>query len=122
MKVKVRCEKLLNVLRHNRKKHLEDYEQALSIWRDKLLYELQSKMSVMAVDSWKENNFNEITRIISQPPVKFVDEYDKAIRALEFVDKNTEIELTLEEVERYVNDSWHWKERFFASLATYQSN
>jgi len=58
--------------------------------------------------------------ITNRPPISFVAEYDKAIRALEFCNEDSDLELSLEEVEQYVNDDWHWKNQFIGSTARYK--
>jgi len=54
MFVKTSRKKLLEVLRQNRQKHLDDFDQALSVWRDQLLEEYRFKMATMAMNTWKD--------------------------------------------------------------------
>lgn len=106
--------KLLEHLVANRDKHIEDYAEAVSIYR-KVLVEKFEK----ALDKAKAGEDVD-HHVLLTKPVSYVKDYDEAISLLEW-HNDSEVVLDRAEFQKYVQDEWGWKQQFDAIGASYKS-
>lgn len=121
-KVTVKKSELLDALRHNRKKHVEEYEETVEEYKAAALQRLDN-----AVDTLKDQisklkggdvpKLNVITFDI-KPPEFHKTDYDRAIQMLEMaVDEN--ITIVDWQFQQFVMDNWDWKDAFQSTRMSY---
>ena len=113
MKTKLTKINLLVVLKENRAKHQNTYNEALVGYREKLL-EILNKMIVDIKD--EKLTSHTIDLII---PKSYVKSYDECIKMLEFSSPFGDIELDESDFRHFVLDNWEWSREFSYSNSTY---
>lgn len=110
--IKVKKEELLNVLRENRTKHRQIFEEAIEGYRKTVIAEFERRL-----DDAKAGRKIDIRFTLPQP-VDQTKDYDRAIGMLEMTIDDV---IHLEEIEyrQYVMDDWSWKQSFLTSNSTY---
>lgn len=104
---------LLDILRANRAKHQEVFEEAVRGWHDHALKMLAGKE--------KEIRSGRLPRAITislPAPENHVRDYDRVIRMLE-MHLEDQYTLTEQEFSWYVEDNWDWKRRWTVSNSGY---
>lgn len=113
-KVRVKRLELLDILRKNRKAHLETFQKALAGYREVAIEELDR----MIEEAKAGKRIRRQLELIE--PTNHTKDYDRVISMLEMCIDNT-IELAEDEVGMYVMDDWRWKEQFTQTSAHYTS-
>lgn len=112
--VRVSRDELLDALRANRERHIEDYTDAVSEYRKAAIAEINEMLKTAKVKTGK------IKRNITTPePQSFEDSYNTAIKMLE-MSVDDDIELTMGEFQQYVEDNWSWRNVFAGSTMVYK--
>lgn len=112
--VKVKREKLLEVVRKNRKAHRDLFLKAQEGYRKDMIAELDQMLQ-------DAKDGKQIRRAVMMPePQDHTADYDRVITMLEMsVDK--EIELDSEAFDNYVMDNWAWRAHAMATNTMYAS-
>ena len=105
-KVKIKVKKLLEIVRANRKKHIEAYEESQNTY-----WEQVKEWAVELNNRLSSGHKPESLQIDIPKPISFVHEYDKMISKLLYTVDDT-VELTDAQFNSYVMDNWHWKGEF----------
>ena len=92
---------LVGILKDNRKKHKELYNEAVLGYHIEVCEKLE--------DALRKASCGEeyITNLSMTKPEHHIKDYDRVIGMLELATE-TEIELNSGEYDQYVNDEWHW--------------
>ena len=110
--VKVKCDRLLTILKDNRKEHREIFVEAVDGYR---------KAAIKALDARLDEVKKGLKLSLSfrlEEPQDMTKQYDLIIKMLE-MSIDTEIELTQKEFANYVQDDWSWMGQFLASNSGY---
>lgn len=110
--VRMMKSELVEIVRANLQKHMEEYEIALAGYWVELKKQLRSLLN--EAEDQKDKNYSfSLTK-----PSNYKSDYDRAILMLE---KSVDdiIELTNDEFGQYVQDEWHWKQRYGAINSSY---
>ncbi len=136
--VKVDRERLLETLKSNREKHIQQYEEALAGYQEQALAKLQkAKETALAR---MEKNFQKVqldledfdpesktsdyieliqSEVIHLPvPRNYSKEYDAAIDIAQWEVEET-MTLTFAEFQCFVRDVWEWSEDFYSNTVSY---
>lgn len=112
--VKVNISELLTILRDNKEKHQQVFEEALEGYKLKVIETLERTLEkAKAGDRLPE--YIEIPRPINQ-----THEYNRAIKMME-MSVESEITLAVGEFDKYVMDRWAWKQNFLARNSMYSA-
>ena len=117
--VNVSKTELLNVLRENKAKHIEEYTSAMTVYRTDVIEKLEQLLAAAKIEAEKETPKFD-TRVDLAEPATFVESYDTAIRMLE-MSTDSIIELSQQEFSQYVEDKWSWGTMFKATTSFYNS-
>jgi len=124
-------EKLLERIRENRDRHVEQYEEA---WKGYLI-EVHEQLEKVVKDARAEakrwdgfegepgkmpENPRLHFNVAAQPPQSHEDEYNRVIDMLEFTTQQ-EIMLTPEDFNQYVRDEWQWSRMFNETASSYSA-
>jgi hypothetical protein len=105
---------LIERLKQNRDEHRAIFERAQSVYREKVIEELDR-----ALDDAK--NGRKILRFLNLPePEDHTREFDTAIQMLEW-DTSGTVELTRRDFARYVQNEWEWRASFSANTESYSA-
>lgn len=139
-KINVDKDKLLVKLIKNKEKHIENYNEAISTYKNVAIQKLeeakqkaikllekniqQRKETLNEFDPTDPNNKDylvlvEEININLKIPKCYSDAYDSAIDFVSWEVSPT-IELSIEEFECFVRDNWGWSEEFFNVSQTYK--
>lgn len=112
--VTVPVAKLLETLKTNRVQHEKDYADAKKGYIDTAREKLQELLAKL--------DAGEIIQPYLQltVPESHLEDYDRSIMMLEW-HVSTNIEVTVDEFAKYVQDNWDWKERWSASNSYYMA-
>lgn len=116
MRLDVDRASLLEILRENRSKHHQIYEEAIEGYRDAALRELESQIDSLKADDRKPV---EIYFRLQRPTNQLAD-YDRVIGLLNMSDE-AKVPLSDVEYASYVLDQWSWRNQFIASNRMYSS-
>lgn len=99
--INVNKDTLIDILKDNRKKHEELYDEAVQGYHIEVCEKLE--------DALRRASCGEkyITNLEMSKPVHNLKDYNRVIGMLELATE-TEIELNSNEYDQYVNDEWHW--------------
>lgn len=103
---------LLETIRTNRNRHRETYEEAVKIYRQRLMEWLEERIKQL------QRNEKVRMRVNLPEPVDYTDQYDRAIRMLE-MSTEEEIKISSTDFDRFVMDNWEWREHFAANTSFY---
>lgn len=106
--------KLIEALKANRSKHVEEHQMALKGWREQFLVHLTAQIECLEADDWARF---QIPGALARPP-SFVHDYDVALKMFE-MSVDEEIELDGPQFQAFVMDDWGWKAAFTANVANY---
>lgn len=132
--------KLIETLISNKKKHIDEYNEAVAGYRETLLTSLdaafdKAKNNVVSSYERLKVKFNDLSNeeLLTQPntitlsdaqylsmqvPHSYAKEYDAAIDMAKW-DTREVLELTASEFTCFVRDEWDWKESFAAVNSRY---
>jgi hypothetical protein len=115
--IKMNRVELLDIVRANRMKHVEEFIEAVEDYKD-----LVGKLALANAKLAKTRDLGKFKEMkpIPAAPVSYEDSYKRAIRMLELsVEEIIEVE---EDVfNQLVLDEWDWKRGFIASNTMYKS-
>jgi len=115
--VRLEREELLNIVRENKQKHVEDFKESQVDYK-KAVVKLCKENSELA----RSGDLEKIRRIRSMPQgtISYEDSYSRAIRMLELsVDEI--VELDEPTFNQLVLDEWTWKNQFTTSSTFYKT-
>lgn len=112
--VKLKKHELLEVLKRNSEKHLDDIAEALTLRRDEMHEYFTNQINKMDRDDEYEPKEN----INFPKPVDSSDDYSKAIRMVEMTQDDI-IELNENQFDKLVMDNWDWKQSLITTSAIY---
>lgn len=96
----------------NRKNHRSLYEQAMDVYRNRMIEHLE-KMLKDAL------NGKKVEHSIRMPlPEDHTADYDRVLKMLE-MSTEKEVEISQRDFARYVMDQWEWRETFRANSLSY---
>jgi hypothetical protein len=104
--------KLLEILKENRGKHRQIFEEACEGFKKRAVELLEEKLTLA------RKGDRVIMQFSLQQPVDQTKEYDRAIKMLELCIP-AEIELDESDFANYVMDDWAWKQQFLTSNSSY---
>jgi hypothetical protein len=108
---------LLQKLKENRDKHVEEYNVALEGYKIEV-----RKVIDEAVAQVKAGEFDSKSLyLVESMPENHLGDYEQVIAMME-ISIDDVINLEAAEVQQYVLDQWHWKHSFSATTAKYASN
>lgn len=123
--VRVKKSELLDILRTNGQKHVQEYQEAIEGWRVETLKELSKlsrkvkKLDLENAVDLTENDFPNLWVSAAQDrPTCHAKDYDRAIAMLDMSTED-EVVISAREFDQFVNDEWDWKEAFTVSNAKY---
>jgi hypothetical protein len=111
--VKIKRDKLLNIVRSNKEKHIKEFNEAVEDFKKAVI-----KVSEENVTLINEGKLE--LKPVPHKPVSYESSYVRAIRMLE-LSVDTEIELNLHDFDQLVQDEWQWKQTFSTMNSTYKS-
>lgn len=136
----VNKKKLLEHLEENKKKHIVEYKQALTDYKDVAKQRLIEAYEAVTVQN--EENFTKIQHKIDklepanskgiyeilvetmivrlEAPQNYEKEYNSAIEVITW-DSRDEIPLNMKEFKSYVQDDWEWTDNFKNISSTYRA-
>lgn len=106
---------LLEILRENKRRHQEVFEEAVEGWRRHVLDILAEKEKLI-----RAGRLPKAITISLPAPENHTRDYDRVIGMLELHQGNT-FTLGDQEYSCYVNDDWDWKRRWTISNSGYAS-
>lgn len=130
---RVSKEVLIQTLKKNKLKHVEDYTTAVKGWRVRMKKALDLAVSnfnssletVMSDDtcisSVKDktlDHMSAVTKVLSDKPESKERDYERTIAMLEMI-VDTTVDITTDEYRKFVEDDWSWKR---AITQSYQTN
>ena len=116
LQITVKVSKLLNILKENREKHKENYDNAV-----KKFLELSTNELTERLENIKQNKIEDINRILvfNLPvPVNYLSAYNEIINMLEFCAQE-EIKIDSSQYNAWVEDKWDWSNHFLSNSACY---
>jgi hypothetical protein len=114
-KVKVKTSGLIEVLKGNRQKHVEEYKEAVRQFRMRSVAALKRELE-KAINGKKFE-----TNLCMTRPVSHEKDYDLVIKMLELSVDDVTI-LDQHDFNQFVNDEWSWKPSFSSSTAYYSGS
>ncbi|MCB1711964.1 MAG: hypothetical protein KDH96_05685 [Candidatus Riesia sp.] len=108
---------LIKVLRENKDRHVKEYEEAISSYKEQLLENFK-KATARAE---KHGVFPTKTQVLKwfDSPTSYEQCYTDALDMLEF-SKQVNITLTGSQYKELVKDKWDWSASFYATTALYK--
>jgi hypothetical protein len=107
--VKVNKNDVLSIIKKNRKKHADQYNEAIKAYRVKV-GDLFAKELQKVVDG---EDFT--IHIQAEKPVSHVKDYNLAVRMFE-LSVDEVVELNMNEFNQLINDEWNWQSSFRSSV------
>lgn len=107
---------LLGVLRQNREKHVTEFKEADTGYREAVVEALEKTLA--AVRAGEMTSASLMAAAALRKPENHTKDYDRAIRMLEMSQDPTLV-LEEEDFSQYVLDEWNWKEQFVSSTLAY---
>lgn len=126
MVVTVEKAKLIQILKVNREKHVQEFKDACTVYKARVREEYAAfKTGIVeflhewdAATDWnKLPKFPEVHSRLPKP-VSFAEQYDRALGMLELHTK-TEMTLDMATYRKYVEDDWEWSSQAKMSNASY---
>ncbi len=110
--VKVKKDALLQIVKENRVKHYDLFDEAQSAYRTEVI----KRLDIMLADAKAGKRIEMNIGLIA--PVDQTPEYDRVIRMLE-MSVDDEVTLTQDEFECYVMDQWAWSQQALMANTAY---
>lgn len=122
MKIQISKKKVMNTLKENRQKHVDEFALQVQGWKQAM--EKYAGELATWRDSISEDIFNseEAPKRPHEPvkPMSYVDSYDKYIELLDH-HEGKHVELEEYEFEQIIKDEFGWKRGFLANTNLYSS-
>lgn len=120
MQASISTTELLYKLRENRTKHVETYEAAMQVYRQRLITEFESRLAQLDL-SHEADEIAAVETYVKLPkPEVHTDDYDRAIAMVGWHQGET-IELDEGQFAELVMDQWGWNKSFFSNTTSYIS-
>lgn len=114
-KLTIKKPQLLEAVRANRAKHVDEYAEAYRAYREELVLELSALLEKARNHSTESCDHSvDVDR-----PVSHAGDYDRVIRMLE-MDTADSVILTESQFAQYVLDEWHWSGHNKAVMHSYR--
>jgi hypothetical protein len=113
--VKIKKEKLREIVQKNRDGHRALWEEAYDGYQRAVISALEENLALFKAKKAKRVSINEA------PPEEHIDDYDEMLRKLELSEDEVVV-LDSEDFSRYVMDDWSWKRNWSVSNAKYLSS
>ena len=116
-KVNIEKQELLDIVRANKQKHVEDFKESVTDYKKAALVIAKDNLALV-----KTGKVEEILKVKAMPPkpVSFEHDYDRAIRMLELsIDEVIELEQDI--FNQLVLDEWTWKTTFTSNSTLYKT-
>lgn len=128
--VRVTKDKLIEQIRLNRLKHIDEYAEAYRTWRDKYLAFLVEVTQVSAqigdcLDATEDPDMDDLVNKVAKfmvatpKPVHHLSDYEETLALLECCEDN-EFVLDRTTWRQYWLDDWSWKNAFTATNSRYK--
>jgi|WetSurMetagenome_2_1015567.scaffolds.fasta_scaffold45751_3 hypothetical protein len=112
MQLIIKKEKLLEILKENKKNHRAIFEKAVEGFRKQSIEALEKK-----IEKIKKGKLENIMVNFPVPEDHTID-YDRVIRMVELTEEQ-ELKLDEDESAMYIMDDWAWKRQWTASNSMY---
>lgn len=120
MQASISTTELLYKLRENRTKHVETYEAAMQVYRQRLITEFESRLAQLDL-SHEADEIAAVETYVKLPkPEVHTEDYDRAISMIEWHIGDT-VELEEYQFAELVMDQWNWNKSFFSNTTSYIS-
>lgn len=116
MTVTVDKTELLGILRTNREQHVTAYAEAEAAYRALIVKEMRKRAN--GIDKGGEINTSFFQ---FKEPEEFTDDFDSAIKMLEWHQGNT-LDLSREQFDKYVLNNWEWTNRWQTVVGSYTTS
>lgn len=123
--VRVKTARLLETLKTNRARHVEEHKTALEGWRLKyrsalaqVSVEIEKHLSKMEFGHEHRLDLWRMRGNLPSRPESYEEEYSRAIDRLEY-SEDEEQHIEHADFERLVRDNWSWKHQHNESVAMY---
>lgn len=115
--VRLEKDKLLEIVKQNKIKHISDYEEAVIDFKEAVLKIAKDNLELAIT-----TEISKIKKMKTVPviPATYEESYNKALRMLE-LSVDSVIELEEEIFNQLVLDDWEWKRAFNFVNASYKS-
>lgn len=110
--VKIKVDRLLEILKANKETHVAEFERAATIYKDRATEALGKRIDELRAGQTLSLTF----RLVE--PVNYAAEYDTIIGMLELHD-DTHIVLSYGEYQQFVENKWAWTGHFAANTQVY---
>jgi len=108
---------LLDIVRENRKNHVDKYNEAITSWQ----IHYQEVLDQLGKRVREQRVYIPLQSINLPKPVSYEECYDEVIKMLELsIDK--EVDLCDDEFRKLVMDKWNWRNTFDVTNSTYFSS
>lgn len=111
--VKINKDKLLEILRENKEKHVNEYKEALKDFKLAVIKICNENMEIVEAGKLE-------LKPMPPKPATYESLYANAIRMLE-LSVDDVIEITEHDFRKLVQDEWEWKQVFSTMNSTYKS-
>lgn len=115
--ITAKTQDVLEKLRENREKHVNEHKRALEGWRKTVANEVVELASYASSDKDLSPSKLNVPSAHDKPE-SHVEDYDNAIAMLEWHEEET-ITLSSSDVRNYIQDQWTWQRDFKMSSAKY---
>lgn len=124
--VTVDRDKLKEKLRENLARHTQDYVEAMEGFRDARRQAVSKLHAAAGAFDGSEESVLSVQRAFGEfnglaEPQDHSKDYDQAIALMDW-EQREQIELSINDFECYVRDSWSWKRRFAESVINYKAS
>lgn len=110
--VRVHKDELTEIVKENREKHRELFEQAVEGYRKRA-----EEILVEHIERIQAGKVEQV-RVSLPAPEDHTEDYDRVLRMLD-MSIDDEISLEAHDFQRYVMDDWSWKREWLAATAVY---
>lgn len=116
MKVTIKVEELIKHLKKNKAQHQKDFTSAKRIYLEKVMEFFEKSMTDVKAGKLVKGEYKHNMH----QPIEKSKEYDKYIGMFELAEE-TEMTISVEDYDNFVNDEWHWVSQSKTILAMYNS-
>lgn len=109
-------QKVLETMKKNVETHKKEFQELLDKNRAHAMKELA--LCIEEASTGVYPDISKIQKAIHLKPVDHSKDYQRIISMLE-ITTQSEIDLTVAEFDRYMNDNWDWKESFLSNKTAY---
>lgn len=105
---------VIETLKENRKKHVEEYKEQLNGWKEKMEEHNEQMMD------WVSNSGANKRPVEPFKPEDYVETYDKYINMME---NHIDLRITMSEYEyeQLIEDNFNWKGKFLSNSTLYSN-